>query len=73
MAQILVLFYSRTGHVASLAEAVAEGVEQAGCEARLRAVPSLTPSHSEPVGGSFENEDGYLFACLLYTSPSPRD
>ena len=29
---------------------------------RRVAVPSLTPSHSEPVGGSFENEDGYLFA-----------
>ena len=44
MAQILILFFSRTGHIASLAEAIAEGVESAGCEAKLRTVPSLAPA-----------------------------
>ena len=62
MAQILVLFYSRTGHVASLAEAIAEGVEREGSEAKLRTVPALSPSYEEPTGDHFESEDGYLFA-----------
>jgi NAD(P)H dehydrogenase (quinone) len=62
MAQILVLFYSRTGHVASLAEAIAEGVEREGSEAKLRTVPSLSPSYAEATGDHFESEDGYLFA-----------
>jgi NAD(P)H dehydrogenase (quinone) len=62
MAQILILFFSRTGHIASLAEAIAEGVESAGCEAKLRTVPSLAPAYSEPTGNQFESEHGYLFA-----------
>ena len=33
---ILVLYYSRNGHVKKLAEEIAQGVESAGMEARLR-------------------------------------
>ncbi len=36
---ILVLYYSRHGHVKMLAEQIALGVESAGLEARLRTVP----------------------------------
>ena len=36
---ILVLYYSRNGHVKMLAEQIANGVEAAGLEARLRTVP----------------------------------
>lgn len=62
MAQILILFYSRSGHVAQLAEAIARGVEQAGSEAVLRTVPSVTPAHATPSGNDLESDQGYLFA-----------
>ena len=62
MAQILILFYSRTGHVASLAESIAEGVEMGGGEVRLRTVPSISPIHAKPEGDVFESKSGYLFA-----------
>lgn len=43
MADILVLYYSRHGGVAHMARQIAHGVEQvAGCEARLRTVPSVS-------------------------------
>lgn len=40
--QILVLYYSRQGSVANMAEKIAQGIEKGGCEAVLRTVPSLT-------------------------------
>jgi NAD(P)H dehydrogenase (quinone) len=42
MADILILYYSRTGAVAQLARQVARGVEEAGATARLRTVPPVT-------------------------------
>jgi NAD(P)H dehydrogenase (quinone) len=39
---VLVLYYSRNGHVKKLAEAIAQGVESAGMEARLRTVPAIS-------------------------------
>jgi NAD(P)H dehydrogenase (quinone) len=43
-AEILVLYYSRTGHVAQLARLVARGVEEIpGMRARLRQVPPVAP------------------------------
>jgi len=39
---ILVLYYSRHGHVQMLAEQIALGVESAGVEAKLRTVPSVS-------------------------------
>lgn len=62
MAQILILFYSRNGHIASLAEAIAKGVEDAGGDAKLRTVPNLSPAFSEASGDEFESEQGYLYA-----------
>ena len=62
MAQILILFYSRSGHIASLAEAIAKGVEDAGGEVKLRTVPNLSPAFSESSGDEFESEQGYLYA-----------
>ena len=38
--KILVLYYSRHGSVANMAEKIAQGIEKAGCEAVLRTVPS---------------------------------
>lgn len=39
---ILVLFYSRNGHTQKLAEAIAQGIESTGVEARLRTVPPVS-------------------------------
>ena len=41
--RIAVIYYSATGHVHRLAEAVAEGAREAGAEVRLRRVPELAP------------------------------
>ena len=43
MAKILVLYYSSYGHVERMAEAVAEGVKQAGGQATVKRVPELVP------------------------------
>ena len=39
---ILVLYYSRNGHIKKLAEQIAQGIESAGLEARLRTVPAVS-------------------------------
>ena len=39
---ILVLYYSRNGHVKMLADQLAQGIESAGLEARLRTVPAVS-------------------------------
>ena len=39
---ILVLYYSRNGHVKMLADQIALGIEKAGMEARLRTVPAVS-------------------------------
>ena len=41
MAEILILYYSRGGSVAKLAQLLARGVEEGGCVARLRTVPPV--------------------------------
>jgi NAD(P)H dehydrogenase (quinone) len=44
MTEILVLYYSRYGSTARLAEQIARGVNSvAGCSARLRTVPAVSP------------------------------
>ena len=40
--QVLVLFYSKTGHTEKLAEEVAKGVESAGVKAVLRSTQEVT-------------------------------
>nr|BFE57985.1 NAD(P)H:quinone oxidoreductase [Dactylosporangium thailandense] len=42
-AKVAVIYYSATGNVHALAEAVAEGALEAGAEVRLRRVPELAP------------------------------
>ncbi|MFE5486747.1 NAD(P)H:quinone oxidoreductase [Streptomyces sp. NPDC056527] len=41
--KVAVIYYSATGNVHELAQAVAEGAEKAGAEVRLRRVPELAP------------------------------
>jgi NAD(P)H dehydrogenase (quinone) len=43
MANIAVIYYSSTGHVHKLAEAVARGAESAGADVRVRRVAELAP------------------------------
>lgn len=43
MSKVLVLYYSSYGHIERMAEAVAEGVRQAGAEAIIKRVPELVP------------------------------
>lgn len=59
MPDILVLYYSRSGATAELARQVARGVESvAGCRARLRTVPPLSPA----AGAAASPADGAAYA-----------
>jgi NAD(P)H dehydrogenase (quinone) len=60
MSKILVLYYSSYGHLATMADAVAEGARSAGAEVEVRRVPETAPfevaqaagfvaDHSHPV------------------------
>ena len=57
---ILVLYYSRHGATRRLAEHLARGVEQAGMEARLRTVPSVS-TDCEAVAPDIP-DSGHLYA-----------
>jgi len=43
MSKVLVLYYSSYGHIEKMAEAVAEGVREAGSEVVIKRVPELVP------------------------------
>ncbi|GAB1644479.1 NAD(P)H:quinone oxidoreductase [Krasilnikovia sp. MM14-A1259] len=45
-AKVAVIYYSSTGNVHALAQAVAEGAAKAGAEVRLRRVPELAPAQA---------------------------
>jgi NAD(P)H dehydrogenase (quinone) len=45
-ASILVLYFSRNGSVAALADKIAIGIQQAGAEALVRCIPPLDPAHA---------------------------
>ena len=51
MARILVLYYSSYGHIAQMAEAVADGVRAAGHECDIRHVPETAPPEVAAVAG----------------------
>ena len=44
MTKVLVLYYSSYGHIETMAQAVAEGVREAGAEAVIKRVPELVPA-----------------------------
>ena len=74
---ILVLYYSRHGHVKMLAEQIALGVESAGLEARLRTVPAISAvceatEDDIPVNGDIYCTEDDLTNCsgLLIGSPT---
>jgi NAD(P)H dehydrogenase (quinone) len=43
MTKVLVLYYSAYGHIEAMAQAVAEGVREAGAQADIKRVPELVP------------------------------
>ncbi len=57
MARILVLYYSSYGHTAQMAEAVADGVRQAGHECEIRRVPETAPPEVAKAAGFSANEN----------------
>mgnify|MGYP000232681789 CR=1 FL=1 len=74
---ILVLYYSRNGHVKMLADQIALGIEKAGMEARLRTVPAVSTTceateESIPTSGDIYCTDEDLTNCagLLLGSPT---
>ncbi len=78
MTRILVLYYSRFGATAKMAELVAEGVESRGdCEAVLRTVPPVSPDTratepSQPVEGPIYCSEEDLRDCdgIVLGSPT---
>ena len=74
---VLVLYYSRNGHVKKLAEEIAQGVESAGMEARLRTVPAVSTvceatADDIPSSGDIYCTEQELVNCsgLLMGSPT---
>src|SRR5687767_384771 len=57
MARILVLYYSSYGHIAQMAEAVADGVRGAGHECDIRRVPETAPAEVVKAAGFSANEN----------------
>lgn len=63
MPYLLILYYSRHGSLAQLAEALASGVDEVGgIEARLRTVPAVRADSEAP--GNDIPDDGPLFCTL---------
>jgi NAD(P)H dehydrogenase (quinone) len=76
-ARILILYYSRYGATAQLAELIAEGVEQAGAEAIIRTVPGVSPNNeatepAQPEQGAIFCQENDLEQCdgLVMGSPT---
>ena len=78
MTKILVLYYSRFGATAQMAELIANGVESVkGCEALLRTVPSVSPTNKatsaeQPDNGPIYCTEDDLKNCdgLILGSPT---
>ena len=43
MTKVLILYYSAYGHMERMAQAVAEGIRDAGAEGDIKRVPELVP------------------------------
>jgi NAD(P)H dehydrogenase (quinone) len=74
---VLVLYYSRNGHVKMLADQIAMGIEKAGLEARLRTVPAVSAvceatEEDIPTSGDIYCTEDDLANCagLLLGSPT---
>jgi NAD(P)H dehydrogenase (quinone) len=57
MARILVLYHSTYGHVEKMAQAVAEGVREGGCEVVIKRVPETVPEEVQKKSGYKMNQE----------------
>ena len=64
MARILVLYYSSYGHIAKMADAVAEGVRQAGHACDVRRVPETAPAEVAAAAGFVADHSHELIAGI---------
>lgn len=64
MARILVLYYSSYGHIAKMADAVADGVRQAGHECDVRRVPETAPPEVAAAAGFVADESHPLIGGI---------
>lgn len=63
MGEILILYFSRSGHTAAMARRIARGVEEVeGMRARLRTVPPVAPTTT--TAAAPEPEDGAPYVSL---------
>lgn len=63
MTKVLVLYYSSYGHLAQMAEAVAEGVRASGAEVDIRRVPETVPQEIA-TGAGFRVDERHPVASL---------
>lgn len=63
MTKILVLYYSSYGHVAKMADAVAEGAREAGAEVDVKRVPETVPPEIVETAG-FQYDDNHAVAAV---------
>lgn len=68
MARILVLYYSSYGHIAKMADGVAEGVRQAGHECDVRRVPETAPAEVAKAAGFIADESHPLIEGIAKLS-----
>lgn len=73
---VLVLYYSRHGATAKMAQLIAEGIEQSGLEARVRTVPEVSPetrasSPAVPASGAVYCTEDDLRHCAALVLGSP--
>ena len=59
MAKILVAYYSKGGNVKKMAEFVAKGVKEEGCEVSVKTVENVLPDE-------LVNYDGFIFGSPTY-------
>jgi NAD(P)H dehydrogenase (quinone) len=71
MVNILVAFYSRTGTVESLANAIADGAREAGGEVRLRRARELVPAETMAAVPGWTDNANRMNAA--YEAPTPAD
>jgi len=64
MARILVLYYSSYGHIARMADAVADGVRQAGHHCDVRRVPETAPAEVAAAAGFVADESHPLIGGI---------
>lgn len=60
MGPVLVLYYSRSGATKNLAYKIAQGIEQGGCEARLRTVPMISDNLQQVQSSVPKQGDPYV-------------